>query len=429
MFGDNSYQRLLDALEPQQRRFVEEYAKDLNAAAAAIRAGYSERTARQQASRLLKRQAIKDAIEAGQVLHADNAKTTAAGMRGILVSMAFGSITDFLDERGNLLPRHRWSSGAEHAVQSISVRPSDHGAIVVKLKLCNRTRALAKVKALVEAIDDKLVSREKRFGRMRMVDLERMILSGLRHAFANRDLRVIDREGCTVDLATIDVRDDAPTKSKAARRASLNARYQKILGWLSPQHRRFVEEYLEDFSAPSAAIRAGYSASSARNQASRLMKNPVVVNAIDAGQHLLDDWATPTGIRLREKLAPIAFANITNFVDETGKFLPPDRWPPGAEHAVEAITIRYGKNGCTVETLKLANKNSALSMLLDLLKVVEAKQTRTDEIMAKTSDEAILAHLGTQLPGILRNFGYRLIDGRGRLINPETFEAEDDPTH
>ena len=40
-------------LTPKQRRFVEEYLKDLNATQAAVRAGYSAKTAKQQASRLL----------------------------------------------------------------------------------------------------------------------------------------------------------------------------------------------------------------------------------------------------------------------------------------------------------------------------------------------------------------------------------------
>ncbi len=40
-------------LTPKQQCFIEEYLIDLNAAQSAIRAGYSEKTAKQQASRLL----------------------------------------------------------------------------------------------------------------------------------------------------------------------------------------------------------------------------------------------------------------------------------------------------------------------------------------------------------------------------------------
>ena len=40
-------------LTPKQQRFVDEYLVDLNATQAAIRAGYSKKTAKEQAARLL----------------------------------------------------------------------------------------------------------------------------------------------------------------------------------------------------------------------------------------------------------------------------------------------------------------------------------------------------------------------------------------
>lgn len=52
----------LDQLEEQQQLFVLEYMKDLNGTNAAIRANYSEKTARQQASRLLSNVNIQNAI-------------------------------------------------------------------------------------------------------------------------------------------------------------------------------------------------------------------------------------------------------------------------------------------------------------------------------------------------------------------------------
>jgi phage terminase small subunit len=51
-----------DGLTPMQRRFVEEYAIDLNGAQAAVRAGYSSKTARTIASENLSRMAVRVAI-------------------------------------------------------------------------------------------------------------------------------------------------------------------------------------------------------------------------------------------------------------------------------------------------------------------------------------------------------------------------------
>ena len=54
------------ALTPRQQRFVEEYLVDLNGTQAAIRAGYSEHTANEQAARLLSNVSVRSAIARGK---------------------------------------------------------------------------------------------------------------------------------------------------------------------------------------------------------------------------------------------------------------------------------------------------------------------------------------------------------------------------
>ena len=53
-------------LTPKQQRFVDEYLIDLNATQAAIRAGYSLKTAEQQGFQLLKKTSVSEAIEQSQ---------------------------------------------------------------------------------------------------------------------------------------------------------------------------------------------------------------------------------------------------------------------------------------------------------------------------------------------------------------------------
>jgi len=57
---------LIKDLNPKQLRFVDEYLVDLNATQAAIRAGYSPKTAKVQGSRLLTHAIISKAIRLGQ---------------------------------------------------------------------------------------------------------------------------------------------------------------------------------------------------------------------------------------------------------------------------------------------------------------------------------------------------------------------------
>ena len=54
------------SLTPKQARFVEEYLVDLNATQAAIRAGYSKKTAEQQGARLFRNVKVAAAIQEAQ---------------------------------------------------------------------------------------------------------------------------------------------------------------------------------------------------------------------------------------------------------------------------------------------------------------------------------------------------------------------------
>lgn len=89
------------ALNPQQQRFVEEYLVDLNATQAAIRAGYSEDTAKQQGSRLLTNvdvgKAVADAIAERSV----RTRVTADRVLTELARIGFGDIRSVVAWRAN----------------------------------------------------------------------------------------------------------------------------------------------------------------------------------------------------------------------------------------------------------------------------------------------------------------------------------------
>ena len=63
-------------MTPRQQRFVDEYLLDLNATQAAIRAGYSARTAEQQGPRLLGNVEIATAVRAAQQSRSDRVQIT-----------------------------------------------------------------------------------------------------------------------------------------------------------------------------------------------------------------------------------------------------------------------------------------------------------------------------------------------------------------
>ena len=75
------------ALTPKRAAFVREYLIDLNATQAAIRAGYTERSARVTGTRLLADAAIRAEVEAAQQERAKDTRISAQmvleGLRGI----------------------------------------------------------------------------------------------------------------------------------------------------------------------------------------------------------------------------------------------------------------------------------------------------------------------------------------------------------
>lgn len=76
-------------LTSKQARFVEEYLVDGNGAGAAIRAGYSEHTARAIACELLTKPDLKAAIAAGQATLAGHSLMTRQGLiQGLLGAVA-----------------------------------------------------------------------------------------------------------------------------------------------------------------------------------------------------------------------------------------------------------------------------------------------------------------------------------------------------
>ena len=92
------------ALTPKQQRFVGEYLVDLNATQAAVRAGYSEKTARAIGCENLTKPAIQEAIATAQRQLAEETGITARRVKEELARLAFVDMRGFFDTVGNLKP-------------------------------------------------------------------------------------------------------------------------------------------------------------------------------------------------------------------------------------------------------------------------------------------------------------------------------------
>lgn len=96
------------ALTPKQALFVKEYLVDLNATQAAIRAGYSQKTAYSQGQRLLKNVEVQAAITDAQSKRAERVEVDADWVLRRLAAEADADIADLYDEDGSLKLIAEW---------------------------------------------------------------------------------------------------------------------------------------------------------------------------------------------------------------------------------------------------------------------------------------------------------------------------------
>lgn len=111
------------ALNEKQKRFADEYLVDLNATQAAMRAGYSARSAYSQGHRLLQYPEVKGYISAQQEKLREKLEFTREMVIGEIAKIAFGDIRGVLD----------WSEGGITLVPSSRI-PDDVAASISEVK-------------------------------------------------------------------------------------------------------------------------------------------------------------------------------------------------------------------------------------------------------------------------------------------------------
>lgn len=137
------------ALSEKQQRFVEAYLIDPNATQAAIKAGYSERTARSQGERLLTTVDVSAALDEARAERSEKTKIDAQWVLERLAAEAEADLADIYAEDGAIKPIHEWPKiwrqGLVAGIKHQELRDSDGnrtGEFVVDVKVSDRIRRL-----------------------------------------------------------------------------------------------------------------------------------------------------------------------------------------------------------------------------------------------------------------------------------------------
>lgn len=136
-----------DGLTDQQRKFVLEYLVDLNGTKAATRAGYSEKTAQEQSSRLLSNVIVRTEVERRQRIMAARTEVSAERVIREFARIAFADMRTFVNwdaDSVNLKDSEDLDSDDTACVAEVSQTISKDGGSI-KFKLHSKTDALTQL--------------------------------------------------------------------------------------------------------------------------------------------------------------------------------------------------------------------------------------------------------------------------------------------
>jgi phage terminase small subunit len=131
-------------LSDKQTRFVQEYLIDQNATKAAVRAGYSAKTAHSQGPRMLEHVGVKAEIEKRQAKLADKLEIKAESIAEEFLKMASydpGEVMTWTDDKLTLKNSDDMTPAQRKLITEIKFTPTQFGT-TKQIKLTNRMDAL-----------------------------------------------------------------------------------------------------------------------------------------------------------------------------------------------------------------------------------------------------------------------------------------------
>lgn len=132
-------------LTAKQEMFVSEYLKDLNATQAAIRAGYSEKTANRIATENLSKLVIQEAIAKGKQKRLEETKVDANYVLKRLIEIDEMDVCDILDNVGNFKPIVEWPKCWRRTISGLDIQElmvGDVETVMRKIKWPDKVKNL-----------------------------------------------------------------------------------------------------------------------------------------------------------------------------------------------------------------------------------------------------------------------------------------------
>lgn len=168
---------------------------------------------------------------------------------------------------------------------------------------------------------------------------------------------------------------------------------------VSPQQRRFVDEYLVDLNGTQAAIRAGYKKDNAHAQASHLLSLPKIASLVANRRREMAAQAQLSGAQVLAQLARQAFFDPRRLVDGNGNAIPLGELPDDIAMCIQSVEVDRkmeqvelrSPDGEVIETrmephvtykLKFSDRTKSVDMLMRHLGLYEKDNAQTNPVSA-----------------------------------------------
>lgn len=135
-------------------------------------------------------------------------------------------------------------------------------------------------------------------------------------------------------------------------------------GLLKPKQLAFIDEYIIDLNATQAAIRAGYSESTAGSIGSELLKKPEIKQRIDERLYERQKRTNITQDRVINEIAKLAFFNSKKLFNSDGSPIPIQELDDDTAGAIVGIDVMNINDNATIIKYKISDKNSSLDKLM-----------------------------------------------------------------
>lgn len=196
---------------------------------------------------------------------------------------------------------------------------------------------------------------------------------------------------------------------------------ENLYKWMTPKQKVFVTEYLKDFNATKAAIRAGYSPKTAYSIGPSLLRKQNIAAYIEAKRKEMDKKLDLTVDAVVDEWRRMAMADMTDFVEFGSRVVKNNQSDSEAEDddgfgetidpdgLVKKINYIYLKNSNTVNgkliksiragrdgvTITLVDKEKALENLAKFLGILDKDEKKPVEVVVKLPERPTVEEVET----------------------------------